>query len=79
MQFRFKSNHSTTMCSAIYMEIINKYKMKGSNVYSYTLDASTAFDRIHFGTLLLRRNLPLCIVRLLSRHVQYGTDINLHF
>ena len=47
MQFGFKSNHSTTMCSAIYMEIINQYKMKGSNVYSCMLDASKAFDRVH--------------------------------
>ena len=27
MQFRFKSNHSTTMCSAIYMDIINQLLM----------------------------------------------------
>ena len=68
IQFGFKSNHSTTMCSAIYMEIINQYKMKGSNVYSCMLDASKAFDRVHFGSLfrlLLKRNLPLGIVRLL--------------
>ena len=38
MQFGFKSNHSTTMCSAIYMEIINEYKMKGSNVHSCMLE-----------------------------------------
>ena len=68
MQFGFKSNHSTTMCSAIYREIINQYKMKGSNVYSCMLDASKAFDRVNFGSLfrlLLKRNLPLGIVRLL--------------
>ena len=56
------------MCSAIYMEIINQYKIKGSNVYSCMLDASKAFDRVHFGTLfrlLLKRNLPLGIVGLL--------------
>ena len=33
------------MCSEIYMEIINQYKMKGSNVYSCMLDVSKAFDR----------------------------------
>ena len=68
MQFGFKSNHSTTMCSAKYMEIINQYKMKRSNVYSCMLDASKAFDRVHFGTLfilLFKCNLPLGIVRLL--------------
>ena len=54
------------MCSAIYMEINNQYKMKGSNVYSCMLDASKVFDRVHFGTLfklLLKRNLPLDIVK----------------
>ena len=89
MQFGFKSNHLTTMCSAIYMEIINQYKMKGSNVYSCMLDPSKAFDRVHFGSLfrlLLKRNLPLGIVRLLldsytrqQGNVQYGTNKNLHF
>ena len=42
--------------------------MKGSNVYSCMLGASKAFDRIHFGSLfrlLLKRNLPIGIVRLL--------------
>ena len=50
------------------MEIINQYKMKGSNVYSCMLYASKAFDRVHFGTLFrlsLKHNLPLGILRLL--------------
>ena len=50
------------------MEIINQYKIKGSNVYSCMLDASKAFDRVHFGSLfrlLLKCNLPLGRVRLL--------------
>ena len=56
------------MCSAIYMEIINQYNMMGSNVSSCMLDASKAFDRVHFSTLfrlLLKRNLLLGIVRVL--------------
>ena len=50
------------------MEIIHQYKTKGSNVNSCMLDTSKAFDRVHFGTLfrlLLKRNLPLGIVKLL--------------
>ena len=50
------------MCSAIYMGIINQYKIKGSNEYSCMLDVSKAFDKVHFGTLfslLLKHNLPL--------------------
>ena len=68
MPFGFKSNTSISMCSAIYMDIINQYKMKGNTVYSCILDDSKVFDRIHFGTLFrlyLKRNLPLGIVRLL--------------
>ena len=60
MKFGFKSNHSTTMCSVIYMEINNQYKMKGSNIYTCMLEASKAFDRVHFGSLfrlLLKCNL----------------------
>ena len=48
LQFGFMSNHSTVLCTAIYMETINHYVHEGSNVYSCLLDASKAFDR---GTL----------------------------
>ena len=40
----------------------------GSNVYSCLLDASKAFDCIHFGKLfaiLIERNVPLCFIRLI--------------
>ena len=39
-----------------------------SNVYSYLLDASKAFDKVHYGTMfniLLNKNVPHCIIRLL--------------
>ena len=39
-----------------------------SNVYSCLLDASKAFDKVHYGKLfhiLLNRKVPLCIIRLL--------------
>ena len=52
MQFGFKSNHSTVLCTAIYIEIINHYVNKGSNVYSCLLDASKEFDQVHCGRLL---------------------------
>ena len=51
MQFGFKSNHSTVLCTAIYIETINHYVNKGSNVYSCLLDASKAFDKVHWGRL----------------------------
>ena len=49
MQFGFKANHSTVMCSLVIHEIINHYLKNGSNLYSGLLDASKAFDRVHYG------------------------------
>lgn len=68
MQFGFKSNHSTIMCTAIYKEVVNHYRCNGSDVYSCLLDASKAFDRLHFGKMfqiLMKRNIPLSIIRVL--------------
>lgn len=67
MQFGFKQNHSTVLCSLVYKEVISHYLHSGSNVYSCLLDASKAFDRIHFGKLfrlLLERQVPFCVTRL---------------
>ena len=68
MQFGFKQNHSTVLCSLMYKEVVSNYLQNGSNVYSCLLDASKAFDRIHFGKLfaiLIERNVPLCFIRLI--------------
>ena len=51
MQFGFKPQHSTPMCSLVYHEIINHYMSINSNVYSCLLDASKAFDKVHYGKL----------------------------
>ena len=51
IQFEFKPKHSTVLCSVIYKELIDKYNRNGSNVYSCLLDASKAFDKIHYGKL----------------------------
>ena len=68
MQFGFKPKHSIVLCSVIYKELIDNYNRNGSNVYSCLLDASKAFDKIHYGKLfnvLLRKDVPFCIVRIL--------------
>ena len=49
MQFGFKNNHSTVLCTAVYIETINHYMNEGSDVYSCLIDASKAFDRVHWG------------------------------
>ena len=68
MQFGFKNKHSTNMCSLAYYEVINHYLCNHSNVYSCLLDASKAFDRVHYGKLfniLLYKKVPFVIIRLL--------------
>ena len=68
MQFGFKSNHSTVLCTAIYKETINHYVNECSNVYSCLLDASKAVDRVHWGRLLkilIERKVSFLFIRLL--------------
>ena len=52
----------------IYIETINYYRQRNSNVFSCLLDASKAFDKVHFGKLfkmLMKRKLPAVITRYL--------------
>ena len=51
MQFGFKSNHSTVLCTAVYIETVNHYMNEASDVYKCLIDASKAFDRVHWGKL----------------------------
>ena len=50
------------------METINHYVNEGSNVYSCLLDASKAFDKVHWGRLfkiLIERKVSFLFIRLL--------------
>ena len=50
------------------LETLQYYRNSGSNVFSCLLDASKAFDRVHYGKLfniLLSKKLPICIIRML--------------
>ena len=63
-----KDNHDTVMCTATLKETISYYTSRGSNVYACLLDASKAFDKVHFGKmfkLLLDKKLPAIVIRLL--------------
>ena len=43
MQYAYKDNHSTTLCSLMYLETLPYYRNSGSNVFSGLLDAPKAF------------------------------------
>ena len=53
------------MCNLVYYEVINHYLCNDNNVYSCLLDASKAFDRVHYGKLfniLLYKKVPFVII-----------------
>ena len=51
MQFRLRNYHSTVLCTAVCIETIDHYMNESSDVYSCLIDASKAFDRVHWGGL----------------------------
>jgi hypothetical protein len=68
LQFAFKEEHSTSMCTTLLKEVCSYYVSKNSDVYICLLDASKAFDRVHYGkifNLLKQRRIPALIRRLL--------------
>ena len=68
MQFGFKNNHSTVLCTAVSIETINHYMNEGSDVYSCLIDASKAFDRVHWEKLfymLIEKKVSYTFLRLI--------------
>lgn len=68
-QFGFKKGSSTSHCTFVVDECINYFTSNESSVYCILLDASKAFDRVHFVKLfktLLRKGLCPIICRLLA-------------
>ena len=69
MQFGFKNNHPTVLCTAVYNETINHYVNECSDVYSCVIDAIKAFDRVHWGKLfyiLIKKKVSYIFLRLIS-------------
>ena len=48
---KYSKQLSTTLCTLIYKEVIGHYINNDSTVYSCSLDASNAFDRVHYSKL----------------------------
>ena len=68
MQFAYKSECSTSLCTFLVLETIQYYRSRGSNVYALSLDASKAFDKVKYSKLfeqLQSKNICPLIIRLL--------------
>ena len=68
LQFGFKEGSSTTQCTYVLLETVNYFNYHGSNVYALLLDATKAFDRVHYCKLfkeLIKRKLAPAITRML--------------
>ena len=66
MQYAFKQDHSTVMCTLVLKEVVRHYANHNTDVYSCYVDASKAFDRVRFDklfTLLIARGIPPIILR----------------
>ena len=64
------------MCTAIMKDIVARYLTEGSNVYGCLVDASKAFDKIHFGKLfllLVKRKIPSEVLRFHIIHARVFT------
>jgi hypothetical protein len=69
MQFGFKAKSSTNLCSFVLKETIAYYIQNQSPVFCTFLDASKAFDKLHYCKLfklLVKREVPSLFVRLLA-------------
>jgi len=80
-QFGFKPKHGTDMCIFLLKQTVSYYVNKETPVFSAFLDASKAFDRTNHNLLfakLIKRNVPMCIVRLfLSWYRQQTKQVRL--
>ena len=68
LQFAFKPDHSTNMCTSIFKDVCSYYQSRNTDVYVCLLDASKAFDRVQYGKLfniLSKRKIPVKVRRLL--------------
>ena len=79
LQFGFKKKSSTTMCTFMALETIERYISKGSEVHVLLLDASKAFDRVDyiklFDKLLDRGMCPLTLRLLMNMYTEQKLQV----
>ncbi len=86
LQFGFKPKHSTTQCTFVLNEIVDLYIRNDSSLHLILLDASQAFDRVHYCKLfniLIDRKVCCQTIRLLINmyttqrlRVKWGNSIS---
>jgi hypothetical protein len=89
LQFAYKANHGTSMCTLMLKETANYFMNRKSGVYCALVDASKAFDRLRHDKLfdiLLKRRVPPIIIRYLvdnyrrqEMQVKWGSMISRKF
>ncbi len=89
MQFGFKEGLSTTECTFTMLETISYYNFNHTNIYALFLDATKAFDRVHYGKPFkefCKRNMSPLVTRLLLHmytnkklQVKWGGKISSQF
>ena len=79
LQFGFKKKSSTTMCTFMALETIERYRNSGSDVHVMLLDASKAFDRVDyiklFDKLLDRGMCPITVRLLLNMYTKQKLQV----
>jgi len=79
LQFGFKIGHSTQQCTFAVNEVIHYYNQRNTGVFTTLLDASKAFDKVHFVTLfrlLIKKNIcPLTIRFLLKSYINQTMQV----
>ena len=88
LQFGFKGNSSTIICTQLLIETIEYYNRNNTDYFMLLLDASKAFDRIEYVrlfTLLRLRNMCPLVLRLIMNmyisqrmQVRVGTAMSSH-
>ena len=75
-----RKKNSTTLCTVVLKELVQHYREGNIDVYCCLLEASKAFDRIHYGellTLLLSTKMAVKILRLIiDSYVKQSTRIS---
>ena len=79
LQFGFKPNSSTVICTSLLRYTIEYYNENGSDYYLLLLDASKAFDRVEyvrvFRTLSDRNMCPIVLRLLINMYINQSFQV----